>query len=665
MDSGERGQSLFAPRGAAAFLGLALVVGILVGLGAALLIFAISWVGDFFTEVGDAANLGRWLPLVALPTGVFVAWLIAEHWAPEVRGDGVPEATAGLAIRSGYLPTRAAPLKIAATAATLGAGGSAGREGPIVQIGSAIGSSLARHTGLGEDQVRSLVAAGAGAAIGASFNAPIAGMLFAMEVILGHFAIRHLNAVVVASVAAAVTSRSIVGEERLLRAFPFRIVDSRELALYAALGVLAVVAAWLFLRILDKAETLGEALPRWGRPLLIAVAVAGIGVWEPRILGTGQNEVAELLRISTVVEDGWWVLAGLAGLKILATSGTIGSGSSGGAFMPSLFIGATLGAGFALLVEPVWGWSVLQPGAFAIVGMAATFAAVARAPLTAIIIVFEITGDYGLVLPLMLAASLATFLADRIHPESVYTMPLVRRGIRLVRHSEVDLLDTVKVGDVIVERSETVTPKMSTAEVRGRLDRLRSHGLPVVADGRLVGIVTITDVLRVGGASDQTTASEAMTPRPVTVTRSTPVSVALERMAALGVGRLPVVEEDDPEVLCGLFKREDAVRAYHYALSTSTHDELSRQRLRTRVHPGADFFEFTIPPGSVADGRLVREVAWPAGLTVVSIRRGRAVLVPEGNTELCGGDVLTAFGRPAARERLRERFVAGAEPTTA
>ncbi len=203
--------SPFRQRGTAVFLALSLVVGAVVGLAAAALIGALELIGDGVGMLGEAIDSDRFAVMLALPAGILVAWWIARRFAPETTGDGVPEATEALAIRSGYIPTRAAPLKIVNTALTLGSGGSGGREGPIVLIGGSIGSSIARHTGLGEDRVRSLVAAGAGAAIGASFNAPIAGMLFAMEVILGNFAIRHLNAVVVASVTAAVTTRSIVG----------------------------------------------------------------------------------------------------------------------------------------------------------------------------------------------------------------------------------------------------------------------------------------------------------------------------------------------------------------------------------------------------------------------------------------------------------------------
>ncbi len=646
------------------FIALALVVGLAAGLGGAALIESIAVVGDLVAWLDGALGWGRFIPLLTVPIGLTAAWALSQRF-PELRGSGVPAVTAGLTVRSGYVPTRASYLKILATALTVGSGGSAGREGPTVMVGAAVGSSIGRYSGMGEDQVRSLVAAGAGAGIGASFNAPIAGMLFAMEVILGNFAIRHLNAVVIASVTAAVTTRSIVGEARILSVIPHRVGDPTELVLYTALGLAAAGAGFVFLRAFDSVHAPIKQFDQrpWLRPLVLGSVVAIIVTIEPRILGTGQAFTQELVD-GGVVEAAWWVLLALAGLKTLATAGTLGSQASGGHFMPALFIGSCLGAALAKIAAPVWGFSELDPGAFAVVGMAAMFAAVARAPLTSILIVFELTGDYGLVLPLMLATSVATVVADRIHKESVYTIPLVRRGIRLLRTSDVDLLDTVMVGEVMTPKSDLLTLSMTTREAEAELDRHRHHGLPVADDdGRLVGILTISDIMRTGGPSDDLTTADVMTPRPVTVTPETPVSLAVERMASLGVGRLPVVSETDPTKLVGMFRRETAVKAYHHALADVTETELRQKRQRIWARPDTEFFEFHIPAGSMADGRPVKEVHWPAGCTLVAIRRGRAVLVPEGDTQLLADDIVTGFGAPGARSQVLERLRATSDDT--
>ncbi len=642
------------------------MVGVLVGFSSALLIWSIDLVEKAVEELSAALSIGNAIALISVPVGLLVAFLMVRQFAPEAEGDGVPAAMAALIVRGGRLRLRAWITKIAATAATIGGGGSAGREGPIVQIGATVGSVAGRFGGQGEDKLRSLVAAGAGAGIGASFNAPIAGMLFAMEVILGNFGLRHLNVVVITSVSAAVTSRLLVGEERLLRAASFSLEDPRELVLYAVLGVLAALAAYLLLRLLSRTESATLPGPVWMRPVLIGLAVGGLGLVYPEVLGTGQDFIEDLL--SGVGEPAsylWYTLLAIAGVKILASALTLGARASGGAFMPSLFIGAALGASFGQVMDKWWTVSTLEPSAFAIVGMAATFAAVARAPLTSILIVFEITGDYGLVLPLMLAGTLATFVADRLHPLSAYTMPLVRAGIKLTRRGEVDLLDTVAVGDVMTRNLTSVAPDRSLADIHALLDRERHHGLPVVEGDVLIGIITLSDIQRAGGASHEITATEAMTPRPATVTPSAPVSLAIERMAALGVGRLPVVADDDPTRLVGMFRRVGAVNAYHQALSASTEHEVSVERLRVRTDPGARFFDFRIPRQSMADGRLVKETVWPEGLTLVSVQRERRVMVPTGNLKLVEGDVVTAFGTETARARTIERLNATGVDDTA
>ncbi|HUG32009.1 MAG TPA: chloride channel protein [Acidimicrobiia bacterium] len=670
-----------AERQMGGFLALAALVGVGVGLGAAGLVLALEGVGDAVGSLLALDGVEFWHPtrfwiFLTVPVGLSLAWWIARRFAPEVAGDGVPAATESLIVRGGNIRGRVAPLKLVATSLTVGMGGSAGREGPIVQIGAAIGSWLSRRFNMGEDQIRSLVAAGAGAGIGASFNAPIAGMLFALEVILVSFAPRHMSSVVVASVTAAITSRSIVGEELAINAGAYSLRSFAELPLYGLLALLIVAVGFVFLRIIDVFEGLAEKhAERLGllRPVTAGLLVAALIFVEPGLFGTGQQVTNSLLlqeQITAVTGVGgelWWVLILLALGKAIATSLTMASGASGGAFMPSLFMGAAVGTGFARLAEVFWtGSTEIQPGAFAVVGMAAMFAVVGRAPLTSILIVFEVTGarDYGLILPLMLAATLGTFLAERFMKDSVYTLALKRRGIRLTRTAEVDILDTVSVGSVMAPPPFVATPDQRVDEIERLLAAHRSHGVPVLEGDELVGIVTVTDLTRYEG-SESATIGEVMTPRPVTVDPDTPVSVALERMAALGVGRLPVVSVDDPRRLVGLFRREEAVHAYHEALTSTTDHHLQRQRLIQRTHPDAGYYDFRVPLGSIADGRKIREVSWPEGSTLVSIRRNREVLVPDGDTSMQAGDVVTAFGTTFSRQRMIDRLNAGAEEPTA
>ncbi len=629
-------------------------VGVVVGAAAALLVRLIEWTGHGAEWLAEAANAGAWAYVIFVPAGLLISFGINRRWGPGISGGGVTETMSALSLRSGYLPTSSIGPKLVATAATLGLGGSGGREGPSVQLGATIGSSLARYTRFGDDQIRSLVAAGAGAGIGASFNAPIAGMLFAVEVLLGNFAIRHLNAVVVASVAAAVTTRSLVGEESILSAPPHVVGHPTELLLYGVLGVVAFLISLLFLNMIRVAETRRPLarLPAWSRPLAAGVIIAAIGLVEPDVLGTGQEFVASILRLGSETTELWWVLGALALVKMITYSLTLYGDGSAGEFMPSLFIGAVTGGALALLVAPFWSFSALNPGAFAVVGMAATFAAMARAPLTSILIVFEITGDYGLVLPLMLAASLATFLVDRVHPESVYTLPLKLRGIHLPRREDVDLLDTVTVGEVMSTHTSVLDPAMTTRQALNLLDEERHHGLPVLEDGRLAGMLTLTDIRISGGPSDEVRVAQAMTSPPITVTPTMPVSAALAKMTSLEVGRMPVVSDDDPAQLEGMFRRESIVDAYHQALGASTDRAMYRQRLRQKILPDSTFFDMTIRPRSPLIAKSVRAVDWPANATLVSIRRGGTVAIPRGDSVLKAGDTITLFGTGEAREHI-------------
>lgn len=642
---------ILTQRGTAAFLLAAMMLGVLVGLGSALLVWAIDFSHEAFQTVDDALGWGKWFLLVSIPTGLLIAWVLEKRYGPGVASGGVTEAMMAVGLHAGYLPTRLIPTKILATAATLGAGGSGGREGPIALIGAAIGSSFSRYTGFGQDHVKSLVAAGAGAGVGASFNAPIAGMLFAMEVILRSFSVRHLNAIVITSVIAAVTTHQLVGEESILTSPGHELSDPRQLILYAALALVAVLFGVLFLRVLDVTSgyRLPQQLPRWLTPVGAGIAVAAVGIFEPEALGTGQDFLSDLLAETSETELVWYSLFFLAAIKIVTTALTRAGGGSVGTFMAALFIGGSLGAGFADLVAPAWTFSTLDPGAFAVVGMAATFAAVARAPLTSVIIVFEITGDYELVLPLMLGAALATFLGDRLHADSAYTIELTRNGIHLPTMQDIDLLDTVAVSDVMTVVDEAAAPTMTISELIEMFDRHHHHGLPVVRNDALLGVVALSDVERIEGSHEGLTVEDIMTFNPITTTPEMPVSAALARMASFGLGRLPVVDDADRTLLVGMFRRESVVRAYHHALGTATGRELYRERVRLRSQPGAAFFESTIVRASPLANTNVRDVPWPEGAILVSIRRDTSVLIPHGNTRIEPGDRLTFFGTGAAR----------------
>lgn len=640
--------------GSGAFVGASVVLGILVGMGAAALVLTI----EGFVELVDYVQrqAGTRLTIVAaIVVGMVLTWVVDRVLGPGVAGGGVGEVMTAQSLNAGFLPSRLIPGKVIATGLSLGTGGSGGREGPIVLIGAAIGSAFARYSRFGQDEIQAFVAAGAGAGIGAVFNAPIAGMLFTLEVVLGSLAIRHLNAVVVVSVAASVTTHAIVGEESFLRSPAYHLDDPAQLLLFALLAVAIVAFGYVFLQTMHAADHAAERyLGGWVTPAVAGLAVGLLGLARSEALGTGQEFLRTLLRSIDAGGFQWWLLVIIALVKILTASLTHGGGGSVGAFMPSMVVGGTLGAGFALVAANFWTASPLEPGAYALVGMAAMLTVVVRAPLTAMLLVFELTGSYGMVLPLMLASIIAAVIADRIHPGSTYIAALRRQGIHLLQHEDRDMLDTVLVRDVMTW-VPTVGPSTSIAEVGSLMSDAGHHGVPVVdSEDHLVGIATLTDLAaapQTEGMGNRPVAS-IMNSRPILASPAMTVSAALARMASLGLGRLPVV--DSSGVLVGVFRRESVVRAYHHALTRSTSNELYRARVNLRRDRHADFFEILVRDGSPVADKRVRDVSWPPEATLVAIRRHQNVIIPHGETVFDVGDELTIYCQFANRGAVRE-----------
>ncbi len=672
--------------------GSLLAMGALTGLGtgvlAAALILAIRVIQPL---LWGSTSLAPW-QVVAVPTlGGLVVGLIVTYLGPESSGSGVVRTMETLALRGGRFRRRVPIVGLLATSIALASGASGGREGPIVLMGGATGSLVGQLFRLDEARMRAMVAAGVAAGIGASFNAPIGGMLFAIELILGKFRARSLQVVVVASVVGSVTARELVGAGvtfDLPRDYVF--ADPRDLIGYLVLGVASAGLGLAFIRGQAVAfEAFTWLRRRMWRPLTLAIGGLGVGAIAlvvPEVLGTGDNlppidGLRDPIRSMLTAElgIGWGVVGTLVALlvaKYLATMLTIGSGSAVGNFAPTLFTGAALGAAIGTAIDVVAPGAGVDPGAFALVGMAAGFSAAARAPLTAIIIVFELTGDYGMVLPLMLSCGIATWLAERIEAESVYTQPLAERGIVYGELEDIDVLQAVRCGDAMTTDHPTVRDDQSVADVRTLFAATGSHGFAVVDGGhRLVGVVTPTDLVaaalnpkvRAGKvAVDDLRVADIATDRPVAVNPDDPVHTAVHRMAALDIGRVPVVERRTKRLL-GMMRRSDVVRAYQLGLQHHLGDQQREASRALRDLAGVAFQEVVVSPGSIAADHEIREVAWPPRTIVVSIRRGGSVVMPTGDTRLQPGDELVVLAETAARPLVHHLATAptaaGHDPT--
>ena len=631
-------------------LALATAIGLLSGLaaiGLRWMISAVQWL--FFDQGGrlsdTLAPLPDWMPLVLAPAVgmVVVSWMV-RRWAPEAQGHGIPEVQYAVRQRGGRIRPRVAIVKALASALSIGSGGSVGREGPIVQIGSSIGSTVGQIAGLGASEVRIMVAAGAGAAIGGTFSAPIAGVLFAMEVILGGFASRSFGLVVVSSVAATAVVQSALGTEPAFNVVEqFTLVSNWEFGLYLGLGVTTGIVALAYVRMVYQVEERFElwSIPAWSKALLGGLAVGIIGAFgSSHIFGVG-HEGVELALAGAL---GVGTMAALVILKMLATSITLGAGGSGGVFAPALFIGAMTGGVFGSVMGGLFPTVTASPGAYALVGAAAVFGAAAHAPMTAIVILFEMTDNYRIILPLMLAVVLAQIIASRLNPDSIYSIKLRRLGGFRPSEGEMGTLDILLVADAMEEEVSGIPQSMDLDQF-AELARDEGARSWVVLDDdeRLVGIVATADLERsiVAGGSERTVA-EVMTTAVETTFPAETLRKAFGRFSALGAYQMPVVDPEDRSRVVGVLKRSEMIWAFKELA-----DEHQRLLKRTQALPpdaGGDSvhvaLEVTTSHTDICF-HAIREIKVPAEALIALLRRGERVVVPRGFTRVEPGDVLT------------------------
>ena len=637
---------------------LAIVIGIGAGLGTVVFVWMIAFFKNIF--FGDGAGILGFLGsgyVIALPLlGGLIVGPIIYFLAPEAKGHGVPEVLTAIATQGGRIRPVVVLAKALSSAITLGSGGSVGREGPIVQIGAALGSTLGQFLKLNERRVVSLVASGAAAGIAATFNAPIAGVMFAQEIILGEFGIQSFSTIVVSAVTASVVSRAALGDSPAFHVPAYTLKSPWELVLYLGLGILTALGAIAFVKTLYFLE---EVFDRWKIPPYLKPAVGGLalgvlGFFLPQVFGTGFDTIENTLNGNV----GLLLLVVLVFGKILATSLTLGSGASGGVFAPALFAGAVLGGAYGQIAHSIFPDITAASGAYAMVGMAALFAAAARAPITALINLFEMTQDYRIILPLMLAVVVSTILAGRLEPESIYTLKLKLRGIDVRSKKDANLMRAILVGDAMtpVENLQTVTPETSLAELTRLFQETSHHGFVVLDEnGELVGVVALSDLERVleSGNTDARV-GDICTRQVVTAYPDESLDDALRQFGALDVGRIPVVDRRQPRRFLGIVRRNDIVSAYSHALLDKHQRDHHLARLRLESATGAELVEMDLHAGDQGVGKRLKEILLPSNYVIVSIRRGGRVIVPRGNTQLLSGDRVIALTTTKEKDGLQK-----------
>jgi CIC family chloride channel protein len=553
---------------------MAVGVGLLGGYGAVVFRWLIGFFQNLFFGTGPGTFLDHLLSLpwycklVPPIIGGAIVGPVVWFFAREAKGHGVPEVMEAVALRGGFIRKRVVVVKALVSAVCIASGGSVGREGPIVQIGSAIGSVFGQVLRVSADRMRTLVGCGAAAGIAATFNAPIAGVMFAMEIILGEFGIATFSPIVVSSVMATVVSRAYLGNFPAFVVPQYSLVSLYEIPLYILLGIVAGFVGAGFTTCLYKAEDLFRAIPI---PDYFKAAIGGlvmgiVGIFIPHVFGVGYDAIELAIKGNMA----FTLLLLLIFLKIFATSVTIGSGGSGGVFAPSLFIGAMTGGAFGCIAHFLFPGATATSGAYSLVGMGAVLAAATHGPINGIIILFEMTGSYKIILPLMLSCIIAAVLSGQLRRESIYTLKLIRRGVDIRAGREVNVLRSLFVRDAMTKDVVTVPEDLPLPDlVRFTLEG-RHSSFPVVdREGLLSGIVTFQDfkeILFEEGLEKLVVAGDIAVPGVITVTAGENLDRALRKIGFRNIEQLPVVEESNPRKIVGILSRRDILSAYNKAL---------------------------------------------------------------------------------------------------
>ncbi|QEC50746.1 chloride channel protein [Baekduia soli] len=560
--------------GTRGLVALALLVGVGAGLGAIAFRELIQGLTELFSgyrdysAAGRVANphvpgLGIWFVVLAPVMGGLLYGPLVARFAPEARGHGVPEVMLAVAEHGGRMRAQVPVIKALASALTIGSGGSVGREGPIVQIGSALGSLIGQAARVPERRLKLLVACGAAGGISATFNAPIAGVFFALEVILRDFETDSFGVVVLSSVTAAAIARGAFGSASFLHLPGFTLTSPVELVLYAALGLLGGAVGIVFIRVLYGSEDLADRLwrgPAWARPAVGGILLGLLLLAVPEMYGVGYPVLS--LAVSGHYAIAFVLLLLVA--KIAATSLTISIGGSGGVFAPSLFMGAMLGSAFGQVAHQLLPGVTAPAGAYALVGMGAVFAGSARAPITAVLIIFELTGEYSIILPLMLAIVLAAGISGRLSSDTIYTLKLRRRGIQIDRPRVVSVMRTVTLEDAIEPMPETLAADAPLSAAPARLTDRPDQSVPVLdALGRLVGVITAGDLEQHMMADDPPGADAGSLARGVhELHADDTLEDAVHALGATDATGLPVLTAGGREI-AGWITHRSILYAYH------------------------------------------------------------------------------------------------------
>jgi CIC family chloride channel protein len=642
---------------------IAALVGVGSGLGAVAfryLVYFFTWLATGHVAFGQGGHVGSshlpwlgWAFFVVIPVaGGLVYGPLIYRYAREARGHGVPEVMMAVAQNGGRIRPQVSVVKAVASALCIGAGGSVGREGPIVQIGSALASSVGQWAKMPENRMRILVACGAGGGIAATFNAPVTGVFFGAEIILREFSVDALFTVMLSAMLADVVAIPFLGDRPFLAGFPPGIAlrHPRDYLLVTVLAVAAALMGVMFKNVVYKTEDLCDRLwgnrPEWARPAVGGLALGLVLLALPQLYGVGYPVMDKAVAGDYVL----WFLLVLAAGKIIACSLTLGIGGSGGVFAPSLFIGATSGMAFGEIAGHLLGPAAGPPALYAVVAMGAVFASAARAPLTSVASVVEMTGDYTLTLPVMLAVAVATATSRALSYGTIYTTKLLRRGYDIDRATRWRAFGDLKAADAM---RPFPAPLTVPGGPHGDTSRPDADGGPAIrGPAPLPGPVTCHS-------------------EPQAVVADESLALTLRQLAAHGRDGLPVLSADRRQVQ-GWITNDSVLHAVARDIGTlpaqtapvsGPAPPASPPQPPTPL-PGYQVAEITIGPGSQAAGKTLGTITWPRGWIPVSILRHRSLHEPDPGLTLAPGDRISLLApRPSSYHRHPGRGASASMPT--
>lgn len=556
---------------------LAITVGLGAGLGAVFFKYIIMQSQYFFFEILGpffVGIFGETYGFIIIPAiGGLLVGLVIYFGAREAKGHGVPEVMDAMANKGGRIRSRVVIIKTIASALTIGSGGSVGREGPIVQIGSALGSTIGQFLKLPTSWIRTLVACGAAASISATFNTPLAGALFAYELLMPSFAMIGFSAIVISSVIGNVIAIYFMGHHTVfdmsnITAFS----HNYELVVFAFLGVFAALVGYVFVKTLHFSEdTFAKIskLPEWFLPVIGGLIVGTLALYSKDLMGVGYGEVPwkSLSSLDQALNGTipLKILLYMVVFKIIATSSSVGSGASGGVFAPSLFIGAMLGGIFGYIAQSFY--PDVHIGTYAIVGGGALFAAVGRAPITSTLMILELTRNHSLIVPVMISVIIATEIFAILSKETIYTAKLVRRGLDILGMGSARLATGIRVEKIMGKIEAPIFTDFPIDELLAEFKKTGHDGLLILdSNNELYGIVTRTDYNRyLESRTNKKTVKEICTTNLKKAYPDQTVNEILNMGVISNIARIPVVSPDNEKELLGIIRKESFLKAWEIA----------------------------------------------------------------------------------------------------